>query len=273
MEIILFGLLILISGAIASFVSGLFGIGGGIILVPVFVIVFEHFSNVDIGTHTAVGTSLAVIIANASLSVKKQIEFGNIDFTFFKKWVIGLIFGIITSGILLFFISGMVLKILFLIMLIFGLSSLIFKKQEDPSAKIIPKPKFSLIFLGGYFISCLAVLLGIGGGSFIVAYSKTVFKFPMKKAIAIASLSGLCIGIGGTILAIITGILQPLPTIEYSVGYVNVLALLLVLPFCIWLPPKGVAFSNKISEQTNRKLFIGLLIICIVVMLVKIIEQ
>jgi uncharacterized membrane protein YfcA len=270
MEIILFGLIIIIVGAFASFASGLFGIGGGVILVPTFVIIFEHFGHTAIGAHTAIGTSLAIIIPNAILSVRKQNQLGNIDLHFFKKWAIGLIPGIICGGILMFFVSGLILKILFLILLLISLATLIFKKEEKASSEVLPEPKFSLVFLGSYILSGFSVLLGIGGGSFVVPYCNSVLKFPMKKAIATSSLTGLFIGIGGTALAMASGLVQP-PNVDYSIGYVNIVCFFLVLPFCLWLPPKGVAFSNKISEKKNKLLFIGLLIICILMILSKII--
>ncbi len=266
---LLFLLLILLSGAVAGFASGFFGIGGGVILVPIFIIVFEHFGHAGIATHTAVGTSLAIIIPNALMASKKQIALGNLDALLFKRWLPGLIIGIVIGGIAMLFIAGIILKIIFLFLLLFSMLSL-FLKDTHKTPDAISTPSSTIrIAAGSSIIALLSVLMGIGGGTFIVPYCKKLLHISLKKAMAISSLSGVFIGIGGTIMAIVTGVIYQGPILPLSVGYVNWLSFLLILPMSLWITPKGVSAAHKLSESTVKKCFIGLLLVCILLLLVK----
>ncbi|WP_119344174.1 sulfite exporter TauE/SafE family protein [Facilibium subflavum] len=258
---------ILIAGGIAGFASGLFGIGGGVVLVPVLIVIFEHFGNPEISTHTAICTSLAIIIPNALISSIKQIQANNLDLALFKRWMIGLLIGIVIGALLMLTLSGIVLKILFLCLLIFSLFSLF---GNDKKTNGLTRVTTAKLTIGSTVIAAFSVLLGVGGGTFTVPYCKKILRLPIKKAIAISSLSGLFIGTGGTIIATITGLVHDTPTILWSLGYLNWIVVILVLPTSLWLTPKGVMYSHKLSEKAIKYLFILLLCLCILIMLVKI---
>ena len=268
-ELIVFGCAIMAAGALAGYASGLFGIGGGVVLVPIFILIYGFFGPVYTAAHMAVGTSLAIIIPNAIMAALKHYQLGNLDMAVFKRWVAGLLPGVVAGGVLMFFISGFILKLLFLGLLLLSMASLFSSsKEESDNQAVATSYRLGALRISGSFaIAALSVLLGIGGGAFTVPYCRRMIRLPIKEAIAISSFSSVFIGIGGTILAILTGLIHPYDTLSYSLGYVNIISVLLVMPFSIWLAPKGAEMATRMDERNSHRLFMVLLLACMAVLL------
>lgn len=276
-EMLFFMFAIIAAGSVAGYASGLFGIGGGAILVPVFILIFGLVDPQSSPAHMALGTSLGIIMLNTLMSAYKQHKLGNIDWNFFKYWVTSLIPGVITGGILMFFIPGLMIKLLFMGLLLFSLVMLLNSPKHEYSpqeSKDNKRYKINHKHLSSSFgIGGLSVLLGIGGGSLTVPYARRIIKMPIQTALGLASISGVLIGIGGTIMAIIIGWFHPNNTIAYSLGYVHIPSVLLVLPFSFWFAPKGVQLANRLDDNINHRLFVALLIACMLVLLTQILDM
>src|SRR5262245_32657572 len=103
-----------LAGLASGFVSGLFGVGGGIIRVPLFVYLLPLFGVPHaVLMHEAVGTSIALVLPSAIASTRKQLALGNLDLAFFRTWAIGLLAGVLIGVVLLPFISAEILQAIF----------------------------------------------------------------------------------------------------------------------------------------------------------------
>ncbi|MEP1597363.1 MAG: sulfite exporter TauE/SafE family protein, partial [Hyphomonas sp.] len=105
---------LMIAGLIAGFVAGLFGIGGGFVVVPALLLVFSFFGvDGEVLTHVAIGTSLATIIVTSSRSVHAHNKRGAVDLQIIKDWAPWLLIGVVGGIILAQFMDGRSLKWIF----------------------------------------------------------------------------------------------------------------------------------------------------------------
>src|SRR5262249_61502239 len=103
-----------LAGLASGFVSGLFGVGGGIVRVPLFVYLLPLFGVPHaVLMHVAVGTSIALVLPSAFASTRKQLALGNLDVAYFRTWAIGLLAGVLIGIVLLPFISTELLQAIF----------------------------------------------------------------------------------------------------------------------------------------------------------------
>src|ERR1700736_3336356 len=106
----MFGLVGLFSG----FVSGLFGIGGGIVRIPIFIYLLPLFGVAHpVLMHVALGTSMALVLPSAVASTRKQLALGNLDLAFFRTWALGIFIGVLIGTALLPYASTEVLQVVF----------------------------------------------------------------------------------------------------------------------------------------------------------------
>jgi uncharacterized protein len=239
-------LILLVIGAVTGFLAGLFGIGGGTVLIPVFLTIFpwigiEH----DRLMHIAVATSLALILPTAITSSMTHFRLGHIDMHIVKKWVPGLIVGIIIGSIAIHFVPTYVLKVAFtcylLLCFIFT-----FVKSECTECDDGGPPKL-ISAISSFFVGGFSTLLGIGGGTFTVPIL-IYFKYPLKKAIGISALTGFFIGlIGATVIMIGSYHVPDLP--KYSIGYVNFLVFAAVAPTAILTSPLGTRCTEMFNDK------------------------
>src|SRR6516162_3088484 len=101
-------------GLSSGFVSGLFGIGGGIVRIPLFVYLLPLFGVPHpVMMHLAVGTSMALVLPSAIASTRKQLVLGNLDLKFFRTWALGILVGVLIGTALLPYASTEILQVIF----------------------------------------------------------------------------------------------------------------------------------------------------------------
>jgi uncharacterized membrane protein YfcA len=253
-QIIWFLLILLAAGVVAGFTSGLFGIGGGVVLVPALMTILPLFHTTEgVVMHMAVGTSLALILPGSAMAARKQFQMGNLDLKLLFFWVRTVILGVIAGSILINFISTEELKIYFAIYLLcVTLYSLLQPKPQSAGERV---PARSLMGIAGFIVGGLSVLLGIGGGTFTVPFFN-FSHYPLKKAIALSTATGLFIGLGGTVGVLLDGWGDPGRT-PYSWGFVNIPAFILLTPGMMIFSPLGARSANHLPNRPLKALFIG----------------
>ena len=256
---ILFLLIIMsVTAVVAGFFAGFFGIGGGIITVPC---LFYIFGAVGIDKsfimHLAVGTSFAIIVPTAIMSVFTHYKHQAVDFNIIKTYGIFVVIGVIIGT---FFAASMQTKslVLFFSIIIYLLAlNLIFLKDKT---KI--RLKFTLLqrTVFGFIVGFVSSLMGIGGAIMNVPILKFV-GYTINKAIGSAASIGFLIAVFGCLGFLISGIMIK-TDIPLSTGFINIPAFLIFIPITIVMAKVGATTVHKMKKEIIAKLF-GLFLIII----------
>ncbi|MEO1475477.1 MAG: sulfite exporter TauE/SafE family protein [Pseudomonadota bacterium] len=239
------------AGLFAGIVAGLFGIGGGAVIVPVLFFLFDSLGYADRAMHVAVGTSLATIIATSLRSVAAHNGRGAVDWQILKGWgpfiMVGSAIGIGLSS----FISGEELTLLF------GAVALLISLQfffGRPDWRVFSDMTTGLLrAVLGLVMGALSALMGIGGGTFGVTLM-TISGRPIHQAIGTAAGFGVAIGIPGALAAMAAGWGRgDLP--PGSVGHVNLIAFAAIASLTVLMAPVGARLAHSLDADRLRKLF------------------
>lgn len=253
-------------GLFTGILSGIFGIGGGFIRIPVFVQIFPWIGVAHTELmHMAIGTSVALILPTAVASTLRQYRQGNLDLLFYRHWAVAVLCGV-TGGLLLVpYASTRDLQILFLALVITVIAYLGFAAGSIRPATRAPGS--ALRFLAGAGIGLISALTGTGGGA-LTTPALTMFAIPLKKAIAIASATGLVIGLVSTTGFVYHGLGSPSRP-PASLGYVDLVVFAAMAPTVFVGASAGARISNRLSDLSIRRGFIVLLCIVAATMIHK----
>lgn len=257
---------LIIAGLFAGYTGGLFGVGGGTVLVPVLLTLFPFFHTAHgVVMHVAVGTSLALLIPNTAIAAYRHYKSGNLEIALCKEWLPAILIGALVGVVAIKYMPTVYLKVIFTIYLYASFLFVLFKKDEVTEVKTVPRGWSMQI--AGFLIGGFSLMLGIGGGAISVPY--TQFRhYPMKKAIGFAALSGVFIGIIGTIGMVISGqgvVGRP----PFSWGFVNLIAFIFIAPLVIAAAPFGVKAVNRLSKKHLRWLYSGFLLLMALYMTIE----
>jgi uncharacterized membrane protein YfcA len=240
-----------VSGAVAGVLAGVFGIGGGAILVPVF---YQALGAIGIDEavrmHLSVGTSLAVIVPTSIRSFLSHKQRGAVDMDLLKSFIIPVPAGVVLASIVAAHISGRELRIIFaIIALVIGLRLLLNRESWRLAGDVPGNPWRAAI---GAAIGFISTLMGIGGGVLNNTFM-TVFGRPIHQAVATSAGVGVLISIPGIIGYIWAGWGHvSLPIL--STGFVNWIAVALIIPITLYAAPIGVRIAHAL---TKRQLEVG----------------
>lgn len=253
-------LVFILGGLFAGFSAGLFGTGGGTILIPLFLFLLPKLGvSSEQVMHQAIATSLAIIVPSAFAASLKQYKLRNLEVAILKNWLPYVTIGAVGTSFVFTTISSNVLQITFIIYLLLCALYLFFKKAPTQNKSNSVHIPFYSSSIGGIVVGVFSVLLGVGGGTITVPYFM-YFEYPLKKAIAISSATGFFVGLMGSLFAIYTG-WHAQGLALYSLGYVNMLSFVLLFPFCIIAATYGAKASNAIPEKYLNRMFMLFLLI------------
>ena len=253
MELIIY----LLIGAIAGFTAGLFGVGGGLIIVPILFIVFTQMQyDPSAIMHMAVGTSLATIIVTSISSVMAHHKRGAVLWSVVRNLAPGLVFGSFIGAGIADYLSGQGLQLLigcFAVWVAFrmfrGANS-----QIDPN-KTLPSTSVQMAVGGG--IGIASAIFGIGGGSLTVPFLNKC-GVVMQKAVATSAACGLPIAVAGALGFIWFG-QQADVNIPNTVGYIHVYAFIGISCMSFFTAKLGAKVAHLLSPALLKKCFAGLL--------------
>ena len=259
MTVIVF--IFLLTGLASGFIAGLLGVGGGIIIVPVtYFILLQLEYDSELVMHIAVASSLGVICFTSISSIRSHLKLKNTNLSIVKKWAFGIVLGSIFGSLSASFISGENLVIIFVILAFLISMNMLFQQNpiilsnDLPTSKII---NISISLLIGFF----SAIIGIGGGSFSVP-TLTMFSKKIHEAVGTSAFFGFLIAFPGAITFAITG-LEKTDLPLYSLGYINVLIVLMISVTSVFTAGYGARVSTNIDKLLLRKIFaIFLLLTC-----------
>ena len=257
---IIYLILIMIGTAIpAGFAAGLFGIGGGLITVP---ILFYIFSTTGIETayvmHLAVGTSFGIIIPTSTVSVLTHHQHKAVDFNIVKGFGFFVATGVILGTIFAASLETKPLILFFTIVVYILAFYLLFLKEKETNIEI----KMGLLSkaASGIVSGFISAPMGIGGAVMNVPILK-FFGYPINKAIGSAAAIGFIIALFGAVGFLISG--SYLKTdIPLSIGFLNIPAFLVFFPITAFMARLGAKASHRIDKMKMTKYF-GLFLIVI----------
>ena len=243
----------LIIGAIAGFFAGLFGIGGGTIIVPMLLLLLPQAGVPDAQLMAmALGTSFATIVFTSISSAWQHHKFGNVDLRVFRFFVPALMASVFVFGYL---VSGLpkakLMKMFAAMMLLLAIKMLIASKQKTAP---LAKPLTARVqIIAGVVIGALSSFAGIGGGAFIVPFLNSR-GFEMKRAIGTSSACGVLLAIGATIGFMLSGSrFADMPA--YSIGFVYLPAFIGIVCASVVTSRFGARAANRLPVSVLKKAF------------------
>ena len=243
----------------AGFAAGLFGIGGGLITVP---ILFYIFGSIGIKPtylmHLAVGTSFGIIIPTSIVSVFTHHQHKAVDFSVVKGYGFFVATGVILGTILAASLKTKPLILFFTVVVYILAFYLLFLKEKEENLDI----KMGLLAKGfcGIISGFISAPMGIGGAVMNVPILK-FFGFPINKAIGSAAAIGFIIALFGAAGFLISGTYLNV-NLPLSIGFLNIPAFLIFFPITTFMARLGAKASHRIDKKKMTKYF-GLFLIVI----------
>ncbi len=263
MELIIF----LAIGALAGFAAGLFGVGGGTIIVPLLFIVFTQMDySPDVIMHLALGTSLATIVVTSISSLMAHHKNGAVIWPVFKNLAPPMAIGCFLGAGLAGWLSGIQLQLIVGVFLIWvAYTMFVGAKKVQDSTKILPSSAKQI--MAGSVIGGASAIFGIGGGSLTVPYL-TRHGVVMQKAVGTSAACGLPIAITGALGFMIFGMNQQV-NIPNTIGFVHIYAFFGISVMSFFTAKLGAKVAHALSPQILKKCFAVLLVIVGTFFLVK----
>ncbi len=242
------------AGVFAGFVAGLFGIGGGFVVVPALLVVFSYFGvEPDMVAHLAIGTSLATIIVTSLRSVYAHHRRGAVDFDVVRDWAPGLVVGVVLGLVLARYMDGRSLKWIFSVgVFLMGIHFItpLYRPKPTENSEL---PKGVALWSISSFLGGFSALLGIGGGT-IAVLVMTACGRPIHRAVATAAGFGTVIALPGAIGFGLLGL--GTPDLPYgSFGYVNLIAVAAITAMSFMTAPLGARAAHSLNAAALKRVF------------------
>ena len=258
-EIIIF----IFSGIFIGIAAGLFGLGGGLVIVPVVTYCLVYFSNTPFDQAIIIGisTSLASMVITGAMAAYAHSKNNNVDHRIIKRFFPGLMLGSIAIGFFIKSFPGDLLKYFF-IFYAFAIAYKLFKHQEVLKKNTLPSRLLSNVI--SFIFSIISGIVGIGGATLFVPFL-IKNNIPPKLAIGTSSVLGFFIGLSASI-AIYVGYLYSGLNDQLTFGFIYTPAIIfLTLPSLIFIK-LSAGWLLKLDDLLIKRLF-GLLLIIIGIMM------
>jgi uncharacterized protein len=253
-QLIELALLLVAAGALSGFLAGMFGVGGGAILVPVF---YECFGlagvPVEVRMPLCVGTSLAVIIPTSIRSARAHYSRGAVDMNVLKAWWWTIVLGVVAGSVIARYAPEQLFKYVFVVVAWSASARLLLARESWKFGDEMPTGFLMRSY--GLCVGLLATLMGIGGGLFSNLLM-TFYGRPIHQAIATSAALAVLVSIPGALGYVYAGwpvaahypevtALQP----PLAFGYVSLIGAVLVMPTSLLTAPLGVKAAHAMSRR------------------------
>ena len=238
---------LVVAGAVTGILAGLFGVGGGAIIVP---ILYQVFAVLDVPEAVrmplSVGTSLAIIIPTCIAAYRTHRAKGAVDGPILRQWALPCLLGVAAGSFIAAFAPAWLFKIVFVT--IAGLNGilLLIGRRDWRLTDHLPGP--SPMRGIGFAIGIFSALMGISGGM-LSNIALLMLGRTMQQAVATSSGLGIVISIPGTIGYMLAGWSKMASLPPLSIGFVSLLGLALLAPLSMLLAPFGARLAHAISKR------------------------
>jgi uncharacterized protein len=258
-ELLWLALAIVIAGVITGVLAGLFGIGGGAVIVPVLYEVFRLLGVAEeVRMQLCVGTSIAIIVPTTIRSYLAHREKGLVIPQVIRLWAVPAVLGVICGAIIAAFAPGAVFKIAFVV--IAGFIAIKFLFVGDRWNLGYELPGAALMSVYGFGIGLAGSLMGVSGGS-LSNIVLTLYGKPIHNAVATSAGLGVPITIVGTLGYIAAGLPHEALLPPLSLGFVSLIGLAVMAPLSSLTAPYGARLAHRMSRRALEITFASYLLL------------
>jgi uncharacterized membrane protein YfcA len=246
-ELLWLAVAVIVAGIITGLLAGLFGVGGGAVIVPVLYEVFRLLGVPDeVRMQLCIGTSIAIIMPTTLRSYLAHREKGMVIPGLIRVWAVPAVLGVACGAAIAAFAPSEVFKVAFIVIAAFIASKFLFAGDRWNIADALPGTTTMSVY--GFGIGLASSLMGIAGGS-LSTIVLTMYGRPIHNAVATAAGLGVPITIAGAIGYVIAGwphqaLLPPL-----SLGFVSLIGLVLMAPLSSLTAPYGARLAHRLSRR------------------------
>jgi uncharacterized membrane protein YfcA len=259
-ELIELALMLVAVGALSGFFAGIFGIGGGAILVPVFYECFRLAGvPLEVRMPLCIGTSLAIIIPTSIRSFRAHYARGAVDMDILKSWWLPIVMGVVAGSITARYAPERLFKIVFVMVAWSAAARLLLARDNWKFGDDVPKGLLMRFY--GFVVGLLSTLMGVGGGLFSNLLM-TFYGRPIHQAVATSSALAVLISIPGALGYIYAGwpAAARYPDVAalqlpFAIGYVSLIGAVLVMPTSLLTAPLGVRVAHALSKRRLEMAF------------------
>ena len=253
-------LLLVAVGVLSGFLAGVFGIGGGAILVPVFYECFRLAGvPLDVRMPLCIGTSLAIIIPTSIRSWRAHHARGAVDLEILRSWWVPVLIGVAAGSVTARYAPERLFKIVFVMVAWSAAARLLLARESWKLGDVFPRGPIMKAY--GFFVGLLSTLMGIGGGLFSNLLM-TFYGRPIHQAVATSSALAVLISIPGALGYVYAGwpAAARFPEVvalqwPFALGYVSLIGAVLVMPLSLVTAPLGVRAAHAMSKRTLEMAF------------------
>ncbi|WP_076924283.1 sulfite exporter TauE/SafE family protein [Pseudoalteromonas sp. EB27] len=254
------------TGIFAGILAGLFGVGGGIVIVPVLYFLLQGFGvSPESAMMIATATSLATIVPTSLSSIRSHHSKGNIDLALIKYWAPFILVMAVVGSIIAHTVRGNALVLMFACIAILVSLNMLFRAGAPALVNQLPG-KFGQGVMAS-IVGGLSVMIGIGGGTIGVPMLNA-FNVRAHVAVGTAAVFGLLIALPGVITLLSIGT-TPTDAPLGTWGLVNLPAFFLIIPLTILFAPIGVKIGSKLDQKQLKRAFAVVLMITGIRMLIQ----
>jgi uncharacterized membrane protein YfcA len=247
-EIIWLAVAIVIAGVVTGILAGLFGIGGGAVIVPVLYEVFRLLNVPDeVRMQLCIGTSIAIIVPTAIRSYLTHRAKGLVIPNVIRLWALPAVIGVACGAVIAAFAPAAVFKIAFVVIAGFIATKFLFAGDRWNLGTDLPGTVPMRCY--GFVIGLAGSLMGVSGGS-LSNIILTLYGKPIHNAVATSSGLGVPITIVGTIGYILAGLPHEALLPPLSLGFVSLIGLVVMAPVSSLTAPYGARLAHKLSRRT-----------------------
>jgi uncharacterized membrane protein YfcA len=259
-EVLELALSLLVVGALSGFLAGVFGIGGGAILVPVFYECFRLTGvPLEVRMPLCIGTSLAIIIPTSIRSYRSHRARGAVDMEILRQWWLPALIGVIAGSVIARYAPERLFKVVFVMVAFSAAARLLLARATWKLGNDLPRGPLMKIY--GVAIGVLSTLMGVGGGLFSNLLM-TLYSRPIHQAVATSAGLAVLISIPGALGYVYAGwpVAAHYPDVAalqfpFALGYVSLIGAVLVMPTSLLTASLGVRAAHAMSKRTLEMAF------------------
>jgi uncharacterized membrane protein YfcA len=251
-ELVWLAVAVMAAGVVTGLLAGLFGIGGGAVIVPVLFEVFRLLGvPEEVRMQLCVGTSLAIIVPTTVRSYRAHRAKGLVVEAVMRSWAVPAVIGVAAGSVTAAFAPAQVFKLAFVVIAGVIAAKLLAGRESWVLDRSLPGR--TAMTGCGFLVGLASSLMGISGGS-LATMMMTLYGVPIHNAVATSAGLGVPIAIAGALGYLIAGLPHQAQLPPLSIGFVSVIGVVMIAPISSWFAPLGARLAHALPR---RRLEIG----------------